>query len=233
MAVVICMATAFLQGMEKQNSVTLLADKTMVWLTQGCMYDFDRTVDIMVVGENEQRIVKGISMTNAPFVGCVGEVRNKNVYIKNKGNDSSSCSDDDNSSAKKISTLSYDGPTKELLCRVISVIEPCYVDSPHQVLSGNEAMVAIKKDLARCYDEAFSHVRKGETSVVIPVLGVGIPIEEAASVAVAAIFACIRTTTKHPYSLIHLVVKKQSVFDLCKTFLLDAYKEFSAAKRST
>jgi hypothetical protein len=171
--------------------------------------------------------VKGISTTKAPSVGCVGEVQNRTVYIKNKGNDSSSCSDDDNSFVKKISTLSHDGPTKQLFCRVISVIEPCCFDR-------TEAKVEIKKDLARCYDEAFSHVRKGETSVVIPVLGVGVPIEEAASVAVAAIFACIRTTTKHPYSLIHLVVKKQSIFDLCKTFLINAYnEEFSSAKRST
>jgi hypothetical protein len=90
-------------------------------------------------------------------------------------------------------------------------------------------MIKAKKDLARCYKEAFLDSKKGEKNIAIPVLGIGFPIEDAASVAVASIFAFIRSNKNshiEPFDLIHLVVKKQSVFELCKTLLLDGHVKF-------
>lgn len=241
MLVAACAATAFLQGMENQNSLSLLINNsTMVRLTQGCIYDFDQTVDLMVVGSNEQGIVKDFDFFEYSPVGSVRKVKNKTVYIKNKGTHSPSDSDDDT-----YTKLWHNAPTKQLRCRVISVVEPWIVQEgycgeicplipgyfyrkcPYQSFYENGVIIEAKKDLACCYHEVFNAGTNGEKSIAIPVLGIGFPIEDVAAVAVAAIFACIRATKNNPYHLIHLVVKKQSVFELCKTLL---YKELEDKK---
>ncbi len=240
MLVAACAATAFLQGMENQNSVSFLLGKTMVRLTQGCIYDFDRTVDLMVVGRNEQRILKDFDFVDISWVGRVREVENDTVYIKNKGTDSPSDSDDDT-----YTKLWHNAPTKQLNCRVISVVEPwivqegycgdicplkpgCfYSKNQYQSFYENGLIMEAKKDLACCYHEVFDAGQRGERRIALPLLGIGFSIEDTASAAVTAILTYIRTTKKNPYHLIYLVVKKQSVFELCKTLL---YKELENKK---
>jgi hypothetical protein len=129
MMVLACMSTVLLQGMENSdhNTLSFLINQTTVKLTKGCMFDADGKVDLMVVGKNQQKMVKRFN-ANMIIPGMI--LYPETVYEKNRNDDSAS--DDDtykpymnvgfnNNNEKKWETVERKIMNSELL----KVVEPC------------------------------------------------------------------------------------------------------------
>ena len=251
-ALVVCMTTVLMYGMNNEHDMTFFIKDTVVHLKKGCMCQADGMVDCIVVGRNEQRALKKPSFGDNHKVGTIEEVRDKIVYLKKK--DSDSGSEDDvykwfDNNDKNRWENAY---TRELKTKVMNVIEPritcslintfdyyaqrrisAYTDAPKYdciEAEGEEAITEACLDLATCYANILREgLVKEKGRIASPALStcVGLPRTNAGMGAVKAIFNYINENADDggkPYGRIHLFVKKRSEFELYKS-LLAAYAE--------
>ena len=181
-----CFSTSFAHSMETDSltitpHASFMYDKTIINLTKGPITAADGKVDLIVVGDNQQRMLRHPSFADIPDIATISYPENNIIYKKNS--DDESASDDDEykpyPSSKKIQQLWQKAEHKTMSCPVMRITEPCLTKKhyynifkkthvkdfmyetknpdtsnkhgSYTVLDGDKAIEQARLDLIKCY----------------------------------------------------------------------------------
>lgn len=174
--VVACLFSASAYAAENTKDLMLSVGGTLFHIVKDDMYKYDSSVDLMVVGRNQQKKLKEPAFNDSREVGKLYSVENNIVRVLPK--ESASASDDDTykpyvTNATKLWKKAED---KTIACNIFAIIEPrimhgqfewseadtygYFPKRPHPEKKnhffdcqffGDEAILEARRDLVRCY----------------------------------------------------------------------------------
>jgi hypothetical protein len=221
-------------GMEDSYTFSCQYHGTLVKVIRGyrgAIYQEDGKVDIIVVGQNEQKqLNRTASFGGDNSIASVSERKWNRVDIMIKECDSSSDEDHDNPT-QWIKQRDYNFITKKMSSCILAVLEPC-VDNPqygkkrencfYNNDQGEEAIAKALKHLALCYNNVLNKGietlgTKSDKSIALPAFSTTfcLPRRDAGSTALETISGYIENNEKNDekrYKKIVLYVKKRSDF---------------------
>jgi len=209
---------------------------------RGAIYEQDGKVDIIVVGQNEQKqLDRTAYFDNDNSIGSVVKKRLNAVCIMKKESDSSSNEDHDNPT-QWIKHRDHNYVDKDMGSCVLAVLEPRVSNSWYgkkrenyfyDNLQGEDAIAKALKDLTLCYTnvlikgiEELVLCKKKDKSIAIPSLSTTYPIprKDACCTALAAVITYVKNNEKNSekrYNKIILYVKKRFEFEMYKNILMN------------
>jgi hypothetical protein len=204
MLLFICVFTSFVHAMES-NSWSLLYHGTTINITIGPLFDADNKVDLIVVGKNQQHILRDSSYDNLHTdLGRIEYPENKIIYVKNKNSAHDTFQPNKQLRAHK----------KEMQTKVLSITEPIITENCYTT-----TFILLTTCYAHIFEEGLKELKdKEEKRIAFPLLGsatTGVSKKKAIEASTIGINTFIKENPT-AYSLIEIFVEKKSEAIKCR-----------------
>lgn len=236
LVVILCVFSAGLYAaqsvVESEKSIVCFVNGTRFSVIKDDIFKYDKLVDIMVVGRNQQCKLKKPNLGDCSAVGWMELMEKKEIYVLPKESDSRSDDDTYKPFVTKDIELWKNAEKKEVMCDVLQIIEPRIMyriykqdygyfperEHPEKAdmtlnlrFFGDNAFEEADKDLRVCYLKVLIEgLAKGKKNIALAALGtdVGFSRHRAAPVAFRAIIDFL--VHKQEYTSVWLFIKKHS-----------------------
>lgn len=120
----VCVLSAIAYGAENTKDLRLSVGETLFHIIKDDMYKYHASVDLMVVGRNQQRKLEKPNLADSRLAGRIYPVEDKIVRVLAKESDSASDDDTYKPFTTEDTKLWEKAEARTLACKVIRIVEP-------------------------------------------------------------------------------------------------------------